>query len=339
MENNLIQENALNKANAKTKMDVIVKSIFAFLAFVYASVIIFIVAFVLFKGIEPFVKTYPSGGKQDIGLFFTNERWTYDGTGGMSFLALATMYVSSLSLIVSVPTSIFTALFIVKICPKAFKEIIKTAVQILASIPSVIFGLFEMGVINPLVKNFANAMGTQTFGGNSVLSGVFVLAFMSIPTITLVSITAMEAVDNNLYKASLALGASTEQTNYKITFKAAQSGVFAGIILGIGRALGEATEIQMVIGNGGSGFDFVNPFNIYATLTTKMLTGIGEASGLGYDVRFSLGVVLMIIIIITKVLLNFIKDEMTRIEPRKKIDWLKPFRHLKVYYEAYKNEN
>lgn len=332
-----IQENALKKANKKTKIDNLVKLVFAFLALLCASVVIFIVVFVLIKGIQPFIIPDGAGAIQSFGAFFTNNRRTYDGNGGMGYLALATMYTTLLSLIISVPTSIFTALFVVKICPKKLKEIIKSAIQILSSIPSVIFGLFGMGVINPLVKNFASALGSQTFGGNSVLSGVIVLAFMSIPTITLVSITSIEAVDNNLYKASLALGASKKQTNYKIVLKAAQSGIFAGIILGIGRALGEATAIQMVIGNGGSGMDFVNPFNIYATLTTTMLSGIGEASGIGYDVRFSLGIVLMLIIVFTNVILNYIKEVMTRIEPKKKRDYFKFFKDIKIYYEAYKN--
>ena len=338
METNRIQENALKKANTKTKIDKLVKFIFAFLAFLCASVVIFIVVFVIAKGVQPFFVPDGNGLTQSFSAFFVNNRWTYDGQGGMGFIALATIFTTLLSLIISVPTSIFTALFVVKICPKRLKELIKTAIQILSSIPSVIFGLFGMGVINPIVKNFASVLGSQTFGCNSVLSGVIVLAFMSIPTITLVSITSIEAVDNNLYKASLALGASKEQTNYKIVLKASQSGIFAGIILGIGRALGEATAIQMVIGNGGSGMDFINPFNIYSTLTTTMLTGIGEATGIGYDVRFSLGIVLMLIIVVTNVGLNYLKDVMTRIEPKKKHDFMKPFRTLKIYYEAYKNE-
>lgn len=338
MEINQIQTNAFKKAKLKTKIDKIVKYIFAFLAFLCSSVVIFIIIFVLIKGIEPFIVPDGSGLKQDFNLFFINNRWTYDGQGGMIFLALSTLYTTLLSLIISVPTSIFTALFVVKICPKKLKEILKTAIQILSSIPSVIFGLFGMGVINPIVKNLANLLGTQTFGGNSILSGIIVLAFMSIPTMTLVSITSIEAVDNNLFKASLALGASKEQTNYKIVLKASQSGIFAGIILGIGRALGEATAIQMVIGNGGSGMDFINPFNIYATLTTTMLNGIGEASGIGYNVRFSLGIVLMIIIVLTNVLLNYIKDLSTRIERKKKHDYFKFFRNIKIYFEAYKHE-
>ena len=337
MKSNNIQQNALKKANFKTKIDLLVKFIFAFLALICACVVIFIVIFILVKGIQPFIIPDGNGATQNVSDFFLNPNWLYDGTGGMSYMMLATIYVTLLSLIISVPTSIFCGLFIVKVCPKSIKEILKTGVQILASIPSVIFGLFGMGVLKPIVKGFANAVGMQTFGGSSVLTGVLVLAFMTIPTITLVSITSMEAVDINLSKASLALGASNQQTNYKIVLKASQSGIFAGTILGIGRALGEATALQMVIGNGGVGWDLLNVFNIYRTLTTTMLAGIGEATGIKYDIRFSLGIVLIIVIVVTNILLNLLKNYMTRIdkgEPKDK-NKIGIIKNIKIYLEAY----
>lgn len=337
MKRNNVQIDSLKKAKFKTKIDLLVKSVFAFLAIVCSCVVIFIVIFIFVKGIEPFIIPDGNGATQDFGLFFTNPNWLYDGTGGMVYIMLATIFVTLLSLIISVPTSIFCSLFIVKICPKVFKEVFKTGVQILASIPSVVFGLFGMGVLKPIVKDIANVFNMQTFGGSSVLTGILVLAFMSIPTITLISITSIEAVDNNLSKASLALGASNQQTNYKIVLKAAESGIFAGVILGIGRALGEATAIQMVIGNGGVGFDFLNIFNIYRTLTTTMLTGIGEATGIKYNIRFSLGIVLILLIVITNLLLNTLKNYMTRIESPVKKKRNNFFKDIKIYFEAYVN--
>lgn len=337
MEDNHFQIDILKKAKFKTKIDLIVKLIFAFLAIVCSCVVIFIVIFIFIKGIEPFIVPDGNGATQDIGLFFSNPNWLYDGTGGMAYMLLATIFITFLSLIISIPTSIFCSLFIVKICPRFLKEIFKTGIQILASIPSVVFGLFGMGVLKPIVKEIASLFNMQTFGGSSVLTGVLVLAFMSIPTITLVSITSIEAVDNNLSKASLALGASNQQTNYKIVLKAAESGIFAGAILGIGRALGEATAIQMVIGNGGVGFDFLNIFNIYRTLTTTMLTGIGEATGIKYNIRFSLGIVLIVLIVITNLLLNALKNYMTRVETPVKKNRRNYFKDLKIYFEAYIN--
>lgn len=299
---------AIKKAIRKERLDSFVRSVFLFIALICASVVIFILIFVLYKGLIPFFKTYEGGTSQSAKDFFTNSRWKYDGTGGAMFLMLTTLISTLISLIISVPTSIFSALFIAKIAPKKTKEALKTGIEILSSVPSVIFGLFGLGVIAPIIRDFAWGLGQQTAGGKSILTASIVLALMSIPTITLVSITSIEGVDTNLEKASLALGASKQQTNYKIVLKAASSGIFAGIILGTGRALGEATAVQMVIGNDTNGLSIFNIFNGGSTLTSAMLIGIGEASGIGYDVRFSIGIVLMVVIILTNTLLNWTKS-------------------------------
>ncbi|MDD7043508.1 MAG: phosphate ABC transporter permease subunit PstC [Mollicutes bacterium] len=294
----------------KRLLDKVVKYFFLFLALLCASFVIFIAVFITYKGIYPFFHNYSliEGNyiHQDIDQFFTNSRWLYDGMGGMPFLLLTTLYTTLLSLVISVPTSIFTALLLVRIVPKFLKSMLQSAVDLLASIPSVIYGLFGAGVICPIVAS----LGIETFGGRSILSGVIVLAMMSIPTMTTLSMNAMEAVDKKLIQSSIALGASKAQTNFKIVIGTATSGIFAGIILGIGRALGEATAIQMVIGNNSLGTSFYNVFAPGNTLTSAMLAGIGEAAGIGYDVRFSLGLVLIIVILIISSLLSAIKQRM-----------------------------
>lgn len=185
-------------------------------------------------------------------------------------------------------------------------------VTVLAGIPSVIIGVFGVGFICPMVRDFGNFFGIQTAGGKSGLSAIIVLALMSLPTITSMSVTALKAVDKKMILASLALGASPTQTNFKIVLTDAQSGIFAGIILGIGRSLGEATAIQMVTG-AISGPEF-NIFENTATITTVMLKGIGEATigSLNYEARFSAGLILMLIIITTNVGLNAIRDAIYR---------------------------
>lgn len=315
MENNIeltISKKSLNNRNKrKIIIDRILHLLLFFLILICSSIIIVSVIFILIKGIQPFFTNYGSEGEyihQSIVSFFTNSRWMYDGNGGVIFLILTTLYVVLLSLIVSIPTSIFTALFIAKIAPKPLKLIIRSAVDLLSSIPSVIYGLFGMGIICPMVNNIAMAMGMQTFGGKSILSAALVIAIMSIPTITTLSVSAIGAVQQDLINGSLALGASKTQTNMKIVLKDAKSGIVAGIILGVGRSLGEATAVQMVIGNNSNGLEFYNLFNAGSTIASSMLTGIGEASGIGYDVRFSLGIVLMFIIIITNVVLTSIKN-------------------------------
>lgn len=311
-------ENAIiKKSIKKEKMDLFIKFIFLFIALICASVVIFILIFVLFKGIEPFFKKYENGANQSIFDFFVNIRWKYDGSGGAMFLMLTTLLTTLFSLLLSVPTSVFSALFITRIAPVKTKEFFKTGIELLASIPSVIYGLFGIGVLAPIIRDFAWTLGQQTAGGKSILTASIVLALMSIPTITLVSITSIDGVDSNIIKASLALGASKQQTNYKVILKAASSGIFAGIILGTGRALGEATAVQMVIGNDSNGLSLLNVFNGGSTLTSAMLIGIGEASGLGYDVRFSLGIVLMVVIVLTNILLNIIKNKFFSNEAKK----------------------
>lgn len=313
-----IDESLQRKAENKRRIDIVVKGVFFLLAAVCASIIIFIVVFILVKGIQPFVKDYTSTdgrgtiGRQDFGSFITSTTWNGgEFNHGAGYLVVNTLYSTVLSLIFSIPISIFTALLITRIAPKPLAAVFQTGIELLASIPSVIYGLFGMGIITVIVKAIASAFGLQTYGGSSLLSGVLVLAIMSIPTMTSMSITAMKAVDPNLIKASLALGASKSQTDFKIVIKDAQSGIFAGIILGIGRALGEATAIQMVIGNSMSGIVF-NPFDISATLTTQMLMGMGEATvgTMGYDIRFSAGILLMLVILIVDIALNTINDSL-----------------------------
>lgn len=295
------------KYQRKNLLDKILKGFFLFLALICACFVIFIALFITYKGIYPFIHNYSLDGSeyihQDFKMFFINSRWLYNGMGGMFFLLLTTLYTTALSLIISVPTSIFTALLLSRIVPKKIKMVLQTCVELLASIPSVIFGLFGVGVICPMVAS----LGIETFGGRSTLSAVIILAIMSIPTMTMLSYNAMEGVDKRLIESSLALGASPTQTNFKIVIGSSVSGIFAGIILGIGRALGEATAVQMVIGNNSLGTSFYNIFAPGNTLTSAMLTGIGEASGIGYDVRFSLGLVLIILIMLVSASLSAIK--------------------------------
>ena len=164
-------------------------------------------------------------------------------------------------------------------------------IELLSGIPSIIYGLFGLGVLTKLVEGLGSIFGIQTAGGISLLATVLVLSIMILPTITTIAITSISSVNNSLILGSLALGASPTQTNFKVVLIGAKSGIFSGIILGIGRALGEATAITMVCGNSGSGISF-NPFDITRTLTSTMLQGIHESSGMDYDIRFSIGLLL-----------------------------------------------
>ena len=260
-------------------------------AILSASFVIMIILFITNRGIAPFLPSRYGEMSVDLFQFISGKTWFISpNIYGVFFIVVNTLYVVFLSALIAVPISVFTALFIAKMSPKLMKGFFQTVIELLAAIPSIVFGVFGLGVITKIVKNIASIFGMQTAGGISTLSTVLVLAVMIMPTVTLLSITAIKAVDKKLEENSLALGATKIQTLFKITLVSAKSGIFAGIILGIGRALGEATAVSMVAGNAGTGPNF-NIFDTTRTLTSTMLLGLKETSGLDYDIRFSVGVV------------------------------------------------
>lgn len=315
-----IKEHVEKSYHRKEIIDKIIKDVFLGLAILAVAIVFVTVIYLIYSGIKPFVHTYTVTvdgvdytGHLNLWEFITGTRWTSgEFTYGIGWVIINTVYLTLLSLILSAPLGIFTALFITRIAPKGIGEAINTVVTILAGIPSVIIGVFGMGIILPMVKNIASAFGQSTFGGRSILAAILVLAMMSLPTIASMSVTAIRAVDKKMPMASLALGASKTQTNFKVILTSAQSGIFASIILGMGRAIGEATAIQMVTGaTTGPTFGI---FDNTATITTVMLTGMGEASvgSLNYDARFAAGLFLMAIILITNLGLNAIRQAIYR---------------------------
>lgn len=300
----------LDLVGKKTIIDKIVRIIFLAITVICASMIALITIFILVKGSLPFINEYEVNGtnyRVNIFYFLTGNKWSSPNLYGAGFIVLNTIYVTILALVISVPISVLTALFISRIAPKKVGIILNTVIELLASIPSVIYGLFGRGFITNLVKNIAKVFGVQTAGGLSTLSAALVLAMMILPTITMISVTAINSVKKELIHGSLALGASITQTNFKVVLISAKSGIFSGIILGVGRALGEATAVSMVCGNSISNFSF-NLFDTTSTLTSTMLLGLHESTGLSYDIRFSVGILLIVIILVTNLLLNFVKN-------------------------------
>lgn len=301
----------LKKIKRKTIIDKLIRYLFMAVAILCACIIVFLACFILIKGITPFIKSYQIDGQTYQVNFFdflTGFTWK-SGVGdyGVGYIIIDTILVTLLSLVIAVPISILSALFISKIAPKGIAKVLNSVIELLSSIPSVIYGLFGVGVITTFVKKLSEIIGYQSAGGMSMLAASIVLAIMILPTITLLSITALNTVNNSLINGSLALGASKTQTNFKVVLTSAKSGIFSGIILGVGRALGEATAVSLVCGNAGSGPTF-NPFDITKTLTSTMLQGINETSGLDYDIRFGVGIILIVIIFLTNFGLNLIKN-------------------------------
>lgn len=293
----------------KIRLDKFYRFIFLVFAILSASTIIIVIVFILVKGSTSFI----SGGyvnnelyKLKVLDFITGMRFSYgEGVYGALYIVLNTIYVTFLSLFIAIPTSIFTGLFISKIAPKFLGNALNYVIEMLVAVPSVIFGLFGLGVLAPLIKNLGATSLSTTLGG------VLVLSLMILPTLTMMNVTAFNAVPKSLINGSLALGASKTETNFKVVLKSGKSGVFAGVILSTGRALGEATAVSMIFGNSsGWNFSLANPFNLLgttSTLTSTMLLEIHEASGFNYNIRFSLGILLMILILLSNALLSYIK--------------------------------
>lgn len=300
----------VNKKRVKRNksLDKFFHGFFMAMALLSASFIVIIVLFVFAKGISPFLPGYEYG-QVNIISFLTGSLYRQDqGIYGIGFIVINTLVCSFLALLLSFPISVLTALFIAKIAPKKLGAIMQSVVELLASVPSVVYGVFAAGVIASLIKDLASSLGIATFGGSSMLAVIILLAIMIFPTLTSMATTAIKAVDKDLEQASLALGATRTQTNFKIVLTAAKSGIFAGAILGLGRAFGEATAVAMVAGNKlfGPTFDL---FDITRTLTSTMLAGLKETSGLDYDIRFSVGLVLIAVIFVSNWVLNYVKKK------------------------------
>lgn len=293
-------------SNRNKMIDSIYRWFFMAMAILASSFIVLLVLFVFTKGISPFLSGYEYGQVNFFDFLFGLTYRQDKGIYGVGFIIINTLVSAFAALLISFPISVLTALFIVKIAPKRISKFMQSVVELLASIPSIVYGVFAGGVITAFVKNLALMFGVSTAGGSSLLAVIILLAIMIFPTITSLSISSIQAVDKDLEQASLALGATRTQTNFKIVLIAAKSGIFAGAILGIGRAFGEATAVAMVAGNKMFGPTF-NPFDITRTLTTTMLSGLKETTGLDYDIRFSVGLVLMVVIFASNYILNYVK--------------------------------
>lgn len=291
----------------KKIFDLAARAIFLLAGLIAAAMIVLIFVFVAGRGIQVFLPGYANA--QNLGEFLTGMRWRPDLSPpvySVLFIVINTVITAFGAAVLAFPVSVMTALFIVKVAPKSLRLFFTTVVEILAAIPSVVYGVFAAGSITRLVSGLAAAFGYTTYGGSSMLAVILLLAIMIFPTITSLAIVSIASVDRNLELGSLALGASQMETNFKVVLSAAKSGIFAGLILGLGRAFGEATAVSMVAGNKMFGPTF-NLFDTTRTLTTTMLSGLSETAGVDYDIRFSIGVVLMIVILITNLLIRYVK--------------------------------
>jgi len=218
---------------------------------------------------------------------------------GILPMILGSMYVTAGALVIGVPIGILTAVFLARFCPKKIYKIVKPGVDLLAGIPSVVYGFFGLCVLVPWVRS--------TFGGNgnSILTASVLLGIMILPSIIGVSESAIRAVPNKYYEGALALGATHERSVFLTVVPAAKSGILAGVILGVGRAIGETMAVIMVAGNQAR-----MPKGVLKgvrTLTANIVIEMGYAADLHREALIATGVVLFVFILLINLLFSALK--------------------------------
>lgn len=224
---------------------------------------------------------------------------------GIFYIILSSIAGTAAAVLLGVPIGLLTAEFLSELAGEKLGNIVSGAVELLAAIPSVIYGLIGMMILNPFMyslekKIYAGSTDHQFTGGANLLSAIIVLAVMILPTVISVSTSSLKAVTDSLRSASLALGATKLQTIFKVVIPAAKSGILTGVVLGVGRALGEAMAINMVAGGA---VNIPLPFNSVRTLTTQIVSEMGYASGVHRQVLFTVGLVLYVFIMIINLIL------------------------------------
>ena len=210
---------------------------------------------------------------------------------------LTSVYGTAGAILLGVPIGFLTAVYLAKMAPKSVKEIMGQAVSMLAGIPSVVYGLVGMMVLVPGIRKLFHVPD-----GASLLAAIVVLAIMILPSIIKMSVTALEAVTKEYEDASLALGATPEETWFRVSVPAAKSGIAAAVVLGVGRAIGEAMAVMMVAGNAAN---MPSLFQSVRFLTTAVASEMSYSSGLQRQALFSIALVLFLFIMLINAALNF----------------------------------
>ena len=210
---------------------------------------------------------------------------------------LTSVYGTAGAILLGVPIGFLTAVYLAKMAPKSVKEIMGQAVFMLAGIPSVVYGLVGMMVLVPGIRKLFHVPD-----GASLLAAIVVLAIMILPSIIKMSVTALEAVPKEYEDASLALGATPEETWFRVSVPAAKSGIAAAVVLGVGRAIGEAMAVMMVAGNAAN---MPSLFQSVRFLTTAVASEMSYSSGLQRQALFSIALVLFLFIMLINAALNF----------------------------------
>lgn len=288
-------------SNNKLKEN-LMQTVFFLSALVSVIAVIAICLFLLLRGIPAIAEI----GFMD---FIFSEKWGPTNTPasyGILSMIVGSLYVTAGAIVIGVPIGLMCAIFLAEFCPDGIYKIVKPAVNLLAGIPSIIYGFFGMEIVVPFVR--------ESFGGNgfSIMSASIILGIMILPTIVSISESAIRAVPESYKEGSLGIGATKEETIFKVVVPAAKSGVLTSIILGIGRAVGETMAVVMVAGNAVMPLDKIKLLKPIRTLTTNIVTEMSYASGLHESSLIATGVVLFVFIIILNTALSLIKAKSIR---------------------------
>lgn len=270
----------------KNFLEIFMKIIFLLAACVSILAVAMICIFLFANGIP---------AMQEIGIFkfLSGKVWRPSNNiyGILPFI-LGSLYVTAGAIIMGVPIGIMTAVFMAKFCPKKLYKILKPAINLLAGIPSVVYGFFGLVMLVPVT-------------GSSMLTASIILAIMILPSVIGVSESALMAVPDNYYEGSLALGATHERSIFSVMLPAAKSGIFAGVVLGIGRAIGETMAVMMVAGNQQAMPSGI--LNGVRTLTSNIAIEMGYATDLHREALIATGVVLFVFILIINISFSLLK--------------------------------
>lgn len=271
----------------------IIHGIFLILGLITIGCVLLITVYLIISGIPAI---------REIGLidFLFGREWasTADPPSyGILPFIMTSVYGTAGAILLGVPIGFLTAVYLAKLAPKKIKAVVEAAVRLLAGIPSVVYGLVGMLVLVPAVKSIFNIPD-----GASLLAAIIVLAVMILPSIISVSMTALEAVPKEYEDASLALGAAPIETYFRVSVPAAKSGIAAAVVLGVGRAIGEAMAVMMVAGNVAN---MPSLFQSVRFLTTAVSSEMSYSSGLQRQALFSIALVLFLFIMLINAALNF----------------------------------
>lgn len=289
-----IQRNRWDKSNKTQTMEHVIHGIFLILGLITVGCVLLITVYLVSSGI-------PAIRKIGLADFLFGKEWASTAAepkyGILPFI-LTSIYGTVGAIVIGVPIGFMTSVYLSKMPSPRVKSVMQSAVSLLAGIPSVVYGLVGMQVLVPGIRKICKVPD-----GASLLAAIIVLAIMILPSIIKMSITALDAVPKEYEDASLALGATPVETYFKVSVPAAKSGIAAAVVLGVGRAIGEAMAVMMVAGNVPNMPDSL--FQSVRFLTTAVSSEMSYSSGLQQQALFSIALILFLFIMLINATLNF----------------------------------